>query len=256
MDQHLNRMVLADIDILRKQPYASILCYPTLTQVELDRRLTELEQLQVNAIEFRGQKKLLNIPVLGLGCVGIVVIGHYLGEKVALKIRRVDADRGSMEHEVEMLRKANSIGVGPRFLGSSRNFLISQLMSGLLFPEWLKDYPNEGCIKGVLRKILEQCWLMDEVDLDHGELSRAQKHIMVSEENEPCILDFETASTNRQVSNVTSICNFLFISGHVASQVVERIKLRRRTPLIDMLKGYKKNRIRVNFNAILETFNL
>lgn len=252
----MNSMVLADLAALRKPPYALILCYPTLTQVELDRRLEELEQLRINAVEFTGRKTLLNISVLGSGCVGIVVIGHLLGEKAALKIRRVDANRVSMQHEAEMLKKANSVNVGPKLLDFSKSFLLSQLMPGLLLPEWLERNVEEERSRVVLRRILEQCWLMDRMNLDHGELSRAPKHVIVNEEDEPCILDFETASTNRQVSNVTSICQFLLISGHVAAQIAERVNLECRTSLIDVLKAYKKDRTRENFEKILETCDL
>lgn len=47
----------------------------------------------------------------------------YQKRKVALKIRRTDADRSQMYHEADMLKKANSVDVGPKLLDVSENFL-------------------------------------------------------------------------------------------------------------------------------------
>ena len=56
-------------------------------------RIEELQQLGVEALEFSGKAAAANVPVLGKGYVGVVVVAHVRGEKVALKMRRIDADR-------------------------------------------------------------------------------------------------------------------------------------------------------------------
>jgi len=58
---------------LCEEPFASILCYPKPSKVELEKRLRELEKLGVAALEFCGEKQVSNMKVLGKGCVGIVV---------------------------------------------------------------------------------------------------------------------------------------------------------------------------------------
>ena len=87
--------------------------------------------------------------------------------------------------------------------------------------------------------------------LDHGELSQASKHIVVGEEDRPCILDFETASNGRRVSNVTSVCHFLFMSGRISELVSSKTEAIGREDLLATLKEYKKNRTRGNFEVIL-----
>ena len=236
---------------LSEDPYASIICYPHTTKAKLKGRLEELQKLGVEALEFIGKKEVTNTPVLGKGCVGIVVIAYRKGEKVALKVRRVDADRAHMQHEADMLRKANSVNVGPNFLDVSRNFLLMQFVDGVLFPHWLERHMGKARIATVLREILEQCWRLDNVGLDHGELSHAPKHI-VMKKDEPFIVDFETASSNRKPSNVTSICQFLFVSGQVAEKVAEKIGRKDKKTIIAALKNYKRDRTRKNFETVLE----
>ena len=244
------------IEELSEEPYASILCYPKPSKTELKKRLRELRRLRVETLEFSGEKQAFNTPVLGKGCVGIVTIAYRNGEKVALKIRRVDANRSGMRHEAEMLKKANSVGVGPRFLCVSRDFLLMQFIDGDLLPKWVEKRRGKRQIRKVLREVLEQCWRLDVAGLDHGELSHAPKHIIINKKNLPFIVDFETASLNRKPSNVTSICQFLFISGLVAKQMAEKLDGKDEKAIIEALRRYKKNRKRENFEAVLETCGL
>jgi len=242
---------------LLEEPFATIICYPRPSKAELRRRLKELQKLGVTALEFSGQKQVLNMHVLGKGCVGLVIKAYLKsGETVALKVRRVDADRVAMIREAEMLKVANSVGVGPRLLDVSKNFLVMQFGDGLLLPEWLEKCRGKLRLKRVLRDILEQCWRLDMAGLDHGELSHAPKHIIVDSQNKPVIVDFETASLNRKPSNVTSIAQFLFISGTVAQKIAEKLGERDKKAVIEALRRYKAEISRRNFEALLAVCGL
>jgi putative serine/threonine protein kinase len=244
------------VEELSEKPFASILCYPRLSNTELKKRLKELQRLGIEALEFSGEKEAFNVPILGKGCVGIVTIAYRKSEKIALKIRRVDADRARMQEEAKMLRKANFVGVGPKLLGVSKDFLLLQFIDGVLLPEWLKKQRGKKRIRRVLREVLEQCWRLDRAGLDHGELSHAPKHVIVDCAYVPFIVDFETASLNRRPSNVTSICQFLFVSGLVAQSVGERIGEKDRIKIIEVLRDYKHDRTRENFERVLEACGL
>lgn len=110
-------------------------------------------------------------------------------------------------------------------------------------------------VRKVLREILEQCWRLDRIGLDHGELSHAPKHIIINENDEVFIVDFETASINRKPSNVTSVCHFLFISG-IAGKVVERTGKFDKEQIVKALKRYKHDSNRENFVKVLEACGL
>ena len=246
----------ATIEKLSEEPYASIICYPKPSKPELKKRLEELQRLGVETLEFSGEKQALNTPILGKGCVGIVTIAYRNGEKLALKIRRVDADRPRMQQEAKMLKKANSVHVGPRLLGVSKNFLLMQFIHGDLLPKWLEKQIGRALVRKVLREVLEQCWRLDIAGLDHGELSHAPKHIIIDKKSKPFIVDFETASLNRKSSNVTSICQFLFISGVVAEKVAEKLGEKDKKAIIEVLRRYKSDRTRENFETVLEACSL
>lgn len=242
------------LESLEEEKYRRIVCYPTYKPEEFARRLKELQKLNINAIKFTGQKHVYNIPVLGKGCVGIVVAAYRKDEKVALKIRRTDANRTTMQHEAKMLKKANQINIGPRLLGFTKNFLLMEYVEGILFPEWIKTLTQKKATKRlclVLRLVMEQAWRLDEAGLDHGELSHAPKHIIVKANEMPCLVDFETSSVSRGVSNVTSLCQYLFIGSPIAKLIQTKRGNINEGNLITTLRTYKKNRNKKNFDDVL-----
>ncbi len=239
---------------LSEEKYGLAICYPACRTEEFKQRLRELRKLNIRAVEFTGRKRVNHTPVLGKGCVGIVVKAYERNRKVALKIRRTDADRVSMQHEAQMLKKANSIDIGPRLLGVTENFLLMEYIEGVLLPDWteaLKGKDATQRLRRVLHSILKQTWRLDEAGLDHGELSRAPKHIIVKQDDSPCLVDFETASTSRHVSNVTSLCQYLFIGSPLAKPIQRKLGRINRDDLISALRAYKRTRSRENFSQIL-----
>jgi putative serine/threonine protein kinase len=238
---------------LKMEPYASALCYPKVNEAELQSRLEELREHGVKAVEFAGKTSAFNVAVLGKGFVGIVVIAHLDGQRAALKIRRVDADRLGLQREAQMLAKANSVQVGPPLVSVSKNFLLMQFIDGAVLPDWLDAHKEKKPLRNVLNDILEQCWRLDNLGLDHGELSKAPKHLIVNKTQKPFIVDFETASLNRKPANVTSVCQFLFTScGAVTKAVAEVLGERNREEIIWALRLYKKDRTRENFGRVLQ----
>jgi putative serine/threonine protein kinase len=246
---------VVSLKALREMKQCKILCYPRCEQEELERRLKELERLGVQALEFTGEKSVFDVPVLGKGCVGIVVVAYTVSGRAALKIRRVDADRKGMFHEGEMLKRANAIDVGPKLLEISENFLLMELIEGSHFPEWiasLGEKEGQPRVHLVLKDVLEQCYRLDMTGLDHGELSNAPKHILVDADDRPHLVDFETASINRRVSNVTSVCQYLLLGSQIAEKVKEKLGKVDEKKLIQKLRRYKRERTRENFEKLLE----
>ena len=252
----MNSPIIVPTELLQEEPYASVLCFPNLRDAELRSRLEELKNHGVTAVEFSGKASAYGvpIPVLGKGFVGIVVIAHLNGQRVALKILRVDADRPDLLHEAEMLSKANTVNVGPKFIAVSKNFLLMQLIDGDLLPTWLKANKEKALVQKVLGDALEQCWKLDEIGLDHGELSKAPKHVIIDREQKSWLVDFETASDTRKPANTTALCSFLFTSiGEVARNVAKVLGERNKEEIVKVLQSYKKGMSRTSFEQVLRT---
>jgi putative serine/threonine protein kinase len=248
---------LVPISKLVKEPYSLILGYPKATKGELTKRHAELKKLGITKVSFQGETILNNIHVLGKGYVGVVVLAKLHKKDVALKIRRIDSSRSEMKSEAKLLKLANKINVGPKLIGSSKNFIIMEYLDGQKITDWVRELKGRGSaakLKSVVRQVLEDCHTLDTIHLDHGELSYIHKHVIVGKT--PCIIDFESGSTNRRTSNVTSATQSIFIGSALSSIVKDVIKIPNKKKLIDPLKKYKHDQSRENFDEILKMLGL
>jgi putative serine/threonine protein kinase len=230
--------------------YPSILSYPY--DGEYARHiLHELQGLGVRCIVIDGSVNINGYRVVGKGCSSIVIKGIYGDSTVAVKILRSDSSRQSVEHEASILKLVNGAGIGPRFIANSRHVLVMEYVHGNVIGEWLVHKSTQGGINGmkrVLGCLLEQCYTLDSMGVDHGELSNMYRHAIVTGES-VCIIDFEGASIKRRAKNLTSAVQYLFLSPN-------SIQVEDKGLLVDMLREYKCNMSRAIFDRILRLLGI
>ena len=219
--------------------------------------LGELEEMGVSALVLRGRHAIDGVPIMGKGHVGIVVAALLGGREVAVKLRRVDADRASMEAEGEFLRVANGASVGPRLLGASREVLAMELVEGSYLVDWVRGLePGDvGQLREVLLDLMEQARRLDVAGLDHGELSSARRHVIVSG-GVARIVDFESASVSRRCSNVTSMAQYLFFNRGMAGGLGGVMPPPDRDGLVSALSGYRRRPGEASFRRVLAASGL
>jgi len=253
----LNKPVF--VEELKGSEAKKIICYPNFSEEEFFKRLEEIRRLKIRFLEFDGKPKVDGFNVLGKGHASVVVkaVG-WDGKTYALKIRRVDSPKPNLNDEAEILRRIGGLDVGIKLYGSTPNFLLLEFVEGENLPEWVEklEKRRKERLRRVLRRVLEMCRVMDRVGLDHGELSRASKHVLVDVEDKPHIIDFGKASFKRKPSNVTSISQFLFIRGELAGKVGRILGRVDRGKLIEALKNYKQEANEENFKKILSVLGL
>ena len=94
-------------------------------------------------------------------------------------------------------------------------------------------------IRLVLNNVLRQCYFLDSIGLDHGELSTIDKHVMVGK-NKNTIIDFESSSTNRKPSNVTGATQAILIGTGLAKIIQKKIKLPTKSKIISLTRKIQK----------------
>lgn len=237
-----------ELDI-RSPELVPLVCYPRFSESEYNDRIAEMESLGVTSIALGGGTTINGARVAGKGQVGLVLRAKIGSKTCALKIRRLDADRKSMDEEARLHRIANGAGVGPLLEGHSKNLIAMEFVDGQSIVDWVGDAPK-GKLRRMARSVLEQCFSLDRAGLDHGELSRLNRHVIVS--GDPCIIDFESASTARKTGNVTAAAQSIFLHGAVAGMVQKTLKADRERAL-SALKIYKRGQTRANFDAVLDS---
>jgi|TARA_B000000475_G_scaffold269067_1_gene262491 putative serine/threonine protein kinase len=241
-----------------EEPYSKILGYPNATNRQIKSRIKELEKLKIKSICLTGPTTIGNLEILGKGYVGIVVLVKRGSKEVALKIRRTDSQRENMKNESVLLKLVNSVNVGPQIIDVSKNFLVMEYIEGEKFSNWIEMLNGSGSVnklKSTIKNVLEDCYRLDQIGFDHGELSNISKHVIVGK-SKVTIIDFESSSTKRRPSNITSITQAFFIGSGIAKQAQKIYKNSPKEKIIDALKSYKQNKTRENFEKLLKILKL
>ena len=205
---------------------SKLISYPKLDLNEYHKRMVDLYIMGVEDAVLEGPTKLSELNVLGKGHSGIVLkVNTYYQKTRALKIRRLDSRRKDTFTEVYNQKLANQEGIGPQIMDNTEDLVLMELITGRGIGVWLQDpiYFHLRTTKNIINivnEILEQCYRLDVLNLDHGELTRIDNHVMVSENNQISIIDFESASTKRKPNNVTSASQALFLSGGPISKKI------------------------------------
>lgn len=246
------------LDKLSQEPYSTIIGYPKATKKQIKTRIIELKKLGIRDVSFQGQTKIGSLNILGKGYVGVVVLSRIKNKLVAVKIRRTDASRINMVKEAKFLKIANKAGVGPLLIAMSKDFIIMEYLDGKKISEWvneLKSKQDIKLLKSIMQKILEDCYSLDVIGLDHGELSTISKHVVIGK-SKTTIIDYESASTQRRVSNVTSATQAICIGSGISKIVRKIYRMPSKNKIIKILRSYKQEQNRQNFEKILEILKL
>ena len=181
----------------------------------------------------------------------MVVLAKQNHKVVALKIRRNDSPRKNMTNEAKLLKIANKLEIGPKFIKNSKNFLIMEYIDGEKIIDWAKKSETKAKeIRSVVKNVLRECFLLDDAGLDHGELSTIDKHVIVSKKRNT-IIDFESSSVNRKPSNVTGATQGILIGTGLAKIIQKKIKIPTKKKIIDLIRMYKKNPTLENFESLI-----
>lgn len=240
-----------ELDI-RSPRLIPVISYPHFSECEYKDRIIEMESLGITSINLGGKTIVNGTHIAGKGCVGIVVKAKAGSKICALKIRRTDADRKTMDNEARFHKMANSACIGPNLEGHTKNLIAMEFVTGQSIIDWVvgnKATKSKMCT--LAAAILEQCFSLDVAGLDHGELSRLTRHVIVSDR--PYIIDFESASITRKTCNVTAAAQSILLYGIVANKVKKILGNTDREKVIEALRTYKHFHTRANFDAVLDS---
>jgi len=245
------------ISKITEPPYSNIWVYPKGTKAQIKSRIKELMALGVESVSFQGKLEIGTISILGKGYVGIVVLGKIGRKKVAVKIRRNDSPRKNLKKEAKLLKIINEHKIGPKLVAFSKNFLVMEYLDGEKIGDWVIDLKKKGGssrLKTIIKKILEDCFRLDRIGLDHGELSNLSKHVIIGKKI--TIIDFESSSMNRKVSNVTSATQALCIGSGISKIISHVYRIPKKQKMITVLRRYKQEETRDSFENLLSVLKL
>src|ERR687891_3006249 len=125
-----------ELDI-RSSRLIPLISYPHFSEREYKDRIIEMESLGITSIILGGKTIVNGAHIAGKGGVGIVVKAKAGSKVCALKIRRADADRKTMDNEARFHKMANSACIGPSLEGHTKNLIAMEFVPGENIVDWV-----------------------------------------------------------------------------------------------------------------------
>ncbi|MGC9210242.1 MAG: hypothetical protein ACP5FT_03135 [Acidilobus sp.] len=174
----------------------------------------------------------LRVRILGKGHASVVVAAALVGGGiVAVKIRRTDSKRQSLEMEAHMLEEASRAGASPRPIYYARDFIVMEFV-GVESLERLLSYAPANVIVDLVIQVLRAARALDAVEVLHQELNRPLRNVFFPGWPNSLIariIDLESAS--RGCGNVNKVVGFL----------VSRGLINKDRHVMELLRSYKSS---------------
>ncbi len=150
-----------------------------------------------------------NPEFLARGKRGVVFKGVYDTKPAVCKVHKPGSDaKQALLLESEYLQKANDLGIGPRLYFADEQSVIMEYIPGVLIGDFLRSASSSE-IRQVLKEIFSQLILLDSRQLNKFELTNPYKHIIITPDAKPVLLDFERMRFTHRPKNVTQFAQYL-----------------------------------------------
>lgn len=149
-----------------------------------------------------------------------------------VKIKRKDSKAvGRLENEARFLKILNKHGIGPKLVESGQDYIMYEFVKGKLF-----DINNSK--NNLIKQILDQCFVMDQLKINKEEMHHPTKHIFVFGKK-ITMIDFERCHYSDKVHNVTQFFQYLSLN--------KKFEIDH-----ELLKNYKENPTEETYKKLLK----
>ena len=230
----------------------SLMAYPDGSKELIMKRIEKLHTMGVEALYLSvDDKGRLSPTLVGKGGRGLVFLCKACGVEHVVKLRRTDAAVSSFQHEANMQTYANKLCIGPRLVAWDDDILLMEYIKGENLSSFLLKHHSLNKLRQIFSHLLIQCFILDIGGLDHGQLSDASKHVIVTQQGNAVIVDFSHSSIRRKPRNVTQLASYIKL-------VTARFGLcfHHKENLNEILREYKCSPSVAAFDRVLEGLDL
>jgi putative serine/threonine protein kinase len=195
-------------------------------------------------------KGIKNIKYMAKGHRGLVYSGSYKNKKVVIKIKRPESfAENRIENEGYWLRVVNKKGIGPKLIKSTKDYIVMDYIKGVTFVKYLENTQKESAknIIKIIKNLLDQCYFLDNTGIDKEEMHHPIKHIIISKNKKPVMIDFERCHKTEKPKNVTQFGVFLI---RIKDLLIKFGIIIEPKKMIELLRIYKKNQSKENLDII------
>jgi release factor glutamine methyltransferase len=170
--------------------------------------------------------------------------GNFGKKDCVAKVKRPDSAVNSPAKEGKVLRVVNKLGLGPKLLYASKDFVVYEYVPGRYFEDVLAAATTKAK-KALFRQLFEQAFVLDCAGLAKEEMLRPLKNAIVTPAGKVVMIDFERTHMVKKRHNVTQLCTFAAQSGIASFKDIRHWAMH-----------YKMSPSRSSFKALLEGMGL
>jgi len=173
-----------------------LLCYPRVEEASCASRILELRLLGVEGFCLGPGRR---VHLVGKGHTGVVLLGVRGSRLVAVKSRRTDSRRASLDREARLQMAASLAGAAPSVVGYTRDLIVAEYVGGPTLGEVVKGYKNsytDEDLRLAVIKTLNALKTLDLAGVIHYEIHRPHRNVVFTDEPPrglALIVDFDSA---------------------------------------------------------------
>lgn len=189
----------------------SAICYPPMYATYCSELIEKLRRAGITGLISYGDTLIGGVKVLGRGHAAVVVAAlHQDLGLVAVKIRRFDSKRHSLEDEAKFLRLCEETRCVPRVYAWDRDFVIRELIPGPTLRKVLEEGGRDE-VRRALTSLLVCAHRLDLLGVEVTEISLPLTQVVYrgGDTGRPVIVDLESARLTPSATNVTSVLGFV-----------------------------------------------
>ena len=190
--------------------------------------------------------KIENLKLIGKGWRGRVYRGVYKGEDLAFKVASDPHFIPNIQKEGKILKIVNKEGIGGKLFLIGEDFIAYRFIEG----KPLKEVINEKNGKIIISKLLKKARKLDELGINKEEFHRPYKNVLVDQNLNVYLIDFERSKMGKNIQNVNQLLQFILNEGYRYLPPFDKDKL------IELARDYKKNKTQQNFKKILQLLGI
>jgi predicted Ser/Thr protein kinase len=248
------KILIVFSSLTKKERVDEIIMKNNFTSTLLEKKRIFFEDLYVYLVEKEKTPKIKGITKLTFftkGKRGLLYTGLYKNKKVVVKTKLPESRAiARIEIEAQWLKSLNKHNIGPKFLFSTKDCIVYEFVEGVFLPEFIEKTIKKSIILA-LKRILDQCFILDKLNINKEEMHNPYKHIIITKDKKAVLIDFERANYSKKPKNVTQFCQYL-TSGTMSVLLKRKgIKIDKKK-IIELAKEYKNKQNLTNFNKIIK----
>lgn len=150
------------------------------------------------------------VRLLAKGRRGVIFRAVFQDKDVILKVQHPDSKaKNALVLEASYLERVNELGLGPKLVGFTDKFVMMEFIPGISIGQFLKEeiYTKESLLE-IFQKVINQMIKLDKAGLNKFEMTNPYKHIIITPDLHPVLIDFERARFSDRPKNLNQFIEY------------------------------------------------